>query len=87
MTSVAELGGRIRKWREYRKLSQRELAWRVGLNASCLCKIEFGQRGFSAELLGPIAEVLRIGVAKLYNTDPPRPGAAKKRARRRKGSR
>ena len=56
------LGGEhpIRVWREYRKLTQAELASRTGIRPAYLSQIEGGVRNGSISTLRAIAQVLKI---------------------------
>ncbi len=50
----------IRVWREHRRLTQRRLAERVGINTACLSQIETGKRTGSAKILRAIANALGV---------------------------
>ncbi|MEV6928729.1 helix-turn-helix transcriptional regulator [Dactylosporangium sp. NPDC051485] len=55
------LGAELRSWRERRGLSLAELAGRVFVGASLLCKVEKAQRTATAELIGACDAVLDAG--------------------------
>lgn len=63
-TSVADalLGGQspVRVWRQYRGLSQAELARRAGIAVSYLSNIETGVRSGSVDRLARIASALNV---------------------------
>ncbi len=50
----------IRVWREHRRLTQRRLAERVGINTAYLSQIETGKRTGSAKVLRAIANALGV---------------------------
>ncbi len=50
----------IRVFREYRGMTQRELATKVGVNAAYLSQIESGKRGGSTRILRAIANALNV---------------------------
>ena len=58
-------GGKVRSLRRTQKLSQAELARRLGISASYLNLIEHNRRPFTAELLVKMADVLPIDVKAL----------------------
>lgn len=64
-TLAKEFGQRLRKLREERSLSQRELAERTGLETAQVSRYERGLVMPNAENLIDIARFLRVGVAKL----------------------
>ena len=50
----------LRAWREHAKLTQAELAEKVGTNANMIGYLESGERGLSAKWLRRLAEPLGI---------------------------
>ena len=54
-------GNPIRVWREYRGLSQAELAAKAGISASYLSQLESGKRDGTVEVLSALA--VELGVA------------------------
>ena len=61
------LGGEhpVRVFRTYRKLTQKQLAAKAGINAIYLSQIERGRRTGSARLLAALARVLKVDVDNL----------------------
>lgn len=55
----------IRVWREYRELTQIELAKAVGISTPYLSQLEHGQRQASTKTLAKIGDKLRISIADL----------------------
>ena len=55
----------IRVWREYRGLSQSELATAAGISSSYLSQLETGKRTGTADVLNTLAGVLNIDLADL----------------------
>ena len=55
-------GNPIRVWREYRGLSQGELAARAGISPSYLSQLESGKRGGTTEVLSAIAAALDLTI-------------------------
>ncbi|BCH29143.1 transcriptional regulator [Mesorhizobium sp. L-8-10] len=53
---------KVRVWREYRKLSARELAEKAEISAAYLSQIESGARDGSFETIKKVAAALDIGV-------------------------
>lgn len=60
----------LKAWREYRKLTQAELATEVGTNANMIGYLESGERGLSAKWLRRLADALRISPGHLLDHDP-----------------
>ena len=60
----------LRAWREYRKLTQAELASEVGTNANMIGYLESGERGLSAKWLRRLADALKITPGHLLDHDP-----------------
>ncbi|MCP4427952.1 MAG: helix-turn-helix transcriptional regulator [Chloroflexi bacterium] len=52
----------LRIWREYRSLTQQELADQVGISKSYLSQIETGNRSGSANVLQRIAQALNVSL-------------------------
>ncbi len=68
------LGEYIRERRQGLRMSQRELARRIGLNAaSHLCDVENGFRQIGEEYLPKLAEVLEVSLVDLQDHDPRAP--------------
>ncbi len=60
----------LRAWREHRKLTQGELAEKVGTNANMIGYLESGERGLSAKWLRRLADALSITPGHLLDHDP-----------------
>lgn len=60
----------IRQWREYRNLTQEQLADRLEMTASFLSMLERGQRGYTQDTLEAIAYALQTDTASLIMRDP-----------------
>lgn len=58
--ALYEGGNPIRVWREYRGLSQSELAAKAGISASYLSQLEAGKRAGTTEVLSAIAAALDL---------------------------
>lgn len=68
------LGEFIRERRQALRMSQRELARRIGLNAaSHLCDVENGFRQIGEEYLPKLAETLEVSLVELQDHDPRAP--------------
>jgi DNA-binding XRE family transcriptional regulator len=52
----------IKVWREYRGLSQSQLAEAAGISVAYLSQLETGKRKGSTEVLGAIAKVLQLSL-------------------------
>ena len=72
MDDQAKNGGpnHLKAWREYRKLTQAELATKVGTNANMIGYLESGERGLSAKWLRKLADALQITPGHLLDHDP-----------------
>jgi transcriptional regulator with XRE-family HTH domain len=57
-------------WREFRKLTQEELAEKVGTTASQISMLETGDRGLSAKWLRRLAPALKTTPGHLLDHDP-----------------
>jgi transcriptional regulator with XRE-family HTH domain len=66
MARIGELGGFIREQRDQAQMSLRQLAQAAGVSNPYLSQVERGLRNPSAEILGRIAQGLRISAETLY---------------------
>lgn len=77
---VARIGPRepfrhyLREWREYRHLTQQQLADRLDTGKDQISRWESGKRGMSAEVIAALSEALDITPADLFR-DPNQPSA------------
>lgn len=55
-----EIGSRIRKYREERKISRTELAQTLGVTLSCISNWELGQNDPAADHLGDLCRALQV---------------------------
>jgi transcriptional regulator with XRE-family HTH domain len=60
----------LKQWREYRKLSQGELAKRVDTNANMILYLETGERGLSAKWLRRLSVALDTTPGMILSHDP-----------------
>lgn len=60
----------LKAWREFRGLTQQELANQVGTNANMIGYLESGERGLSAKWLRRLAIPLRTTPGHLLEHDP-----------------
>jgi len=58
----------IKVWREYRKLTQQQLAETVGISKPYLSQIETGKRMGTAEILSAIAKALDVSLDEVVTT-------------------
>lgn len=65
----------IKQWREYRNLTQAQLASRVGISEPHLSLIENGRRQYTQETLEALADALGTTAASLLMRDPSRDDA------------
>lgn len=63
----------IRQWRKFRKLTQEQLAERIGISPSYISKIEKGAKRYDQPFLEAAAQVLRCEPADLIIRDPTDP--------------
>jgi transcriptional regulator with XRE-family HTH domain len=72
MAIIDKNGGpnHLRAWREYRHLSQEELAGRVGTNQNMIGYLESGERGLSLKWLRRLAPALNTRPGWLADIDP-----------------
>ncbi|MFY9231655.1 MAG: helix-turn-helix transcriptional regulator [Candidatus Nanopelagicales bacterium] len=66
MARISDLGGFIREQRDGAQMSLRQLAQAAGVSNPYLSQVERGLRNPSAEILGRIAQGLRISAETLY---------------------
>ncbi len=59
----------IRVWREYRGLTQQQVAEAAGISKSYLSQLETGQRKGSAEVLARVAKALNVSLDDLVMPD------------------
>lgn len=55
----------IRVWREYRGMTQQELATKAGISKPYLSQLESGKRAGTTEVLSALAEALRLTLDEL----------------------
>jgi transcriptional regulator with XRE-family HTH domain len=60
----------LNEWREYRNLTQEQLAERVGMSVSNVSQLEQGRQGYSQEGLEALAEALQCEPGQLLTVDP-----------------
>ena len=60
-----EIGSRIRKYREERKISRGELAQTLGVTLSCISNWELGQNDPAADHLGDLCRALQVSPSEL----------------------
>lgn len=60
----------LKAWREHRKMTQADLASKVGTNANMIGYLEGGERGLSAKWLRRLADALEISPGHLLDHDP-----------------
>ena len=65
----------FRAWREFRSLTQEQLAERVGMSISSVSQIETGAQGFTDSTLRAFAEGLGVDPGDLLSHDPRVEGA------------
>ena len=58
--SLAQIGPRLKSWREKRSMTLAELSETTGISASTLSRLEAGKRAPNLELVVPIARALRL---------------------------
>ena len=66
MDICSVVGTNIRKARNSKKLSQEELAFKVGMDRSYLSEIENGHKNLSIVMLEQIATALDVKIASLF---------------------
>ena len=59
----------IRVWREYRGLTQQQVAEEAGISKPYLSQLESGQRKGSAEVLAAVARALNVSLDDLVNPE------------------
>src|SRR5215510_10726256 len=65
---LAEVGPRLRRFRERRDLTLTAVAAQTGISKSTLSRLESGQRRPSLELLLPLAELYHLPLDELVGT-------------------
>ena len=59
----------VKVWREYRQMSQQQLAQAAGISVPFLSQIETGKRKASTKVIGRLAIVLQVAVDDLLQSD------------------
>ena len=59
----------IRVWREYRQLTQQQLAAAAGISTPYLSQLESGKRAGKTEVLAAIAQALNVTLEDIVKTD------------------
>ncbi|MEZ4863425.1 MAG: helix-turn-helix transcriptional regulator [Caldilineaceae bacterium] len=57
----------IRVWREYRALTQQQLAEKIGISKPYLSQLESGKRKGTTDMLKTIAEALQVSIEELVD--------------------
>jgi transcriptional regulator with XRE-family HTH domain len=65
------VGKRIRELRKDRELTQAELAARIGIQQSDLCRMETGEYKVSLETLFKILKIFEMNVGEFFHEAPP----------------
>src|SRR5215471_19752492 len=65
------VGSRIRTLRKDRDLTQADLAARIGIQQSDLCRMENGEYKVSLETLFKILSIFQINIAEFFHEDSP----------------
>jgi DNA-binding XRE family transcriptional regulator len=60
--AILDGGNPVKAWREYRGLTQRQLAETVGISTPYLSQLETGKRKGATEVLSAIAEALGLSL-------------------------
>lgn len=60
----------LRQWREYRSLTQDDLAERLGTSKASISRIEAGQQAYTQDFLEACADALRTDPASLLMRNP-----------------
>jgi transcriptional regulator with XRE-family HTH domain len=60
----------LKEWRQYRDLTQEQLAERVGWSVGNISQLERGQQGYSDEGLAMLAEALNCTPGQILDVDP-----------------
>lgn len=63
-------GNYLKAWREYRSLTQQQLAESIGTTAAVISLLENGQRGLTATWLNRLAPPLKVTPGFLLDHDP-----------------
>ena len=71
MYDLKILGRNIRRWRQFRGLTQQELAAQVGLGKDTISRVELAkQRNIGSKHLISICELLDVTIEELFTKDP-----------------
>lgn len=73
---MAKAGQRLRTWREDAGLSQRDVAARLGIEQSTLCRIEQGRNQPGLQIAIRIEKLSKLPVAIWFTPKTPHPRAA-----------
>jgi DNA-binding XRE family transcriptional regulator len=65
--AILDGGNPIKVWREYRGMSQMEVAEMAGISIPYLSQLESGKRRGSTEVLGRIARALKLSLNDIVN--------------------
>jgi transcriptional regulator with XRE-family HTH domain len=65
----------IREWREFRNLTQEQLAERIGASNGAISQLERGLTAYTQPMLEALADALMCEPADLLMRDPTQPGA------------
>ncbi|MEE8143500.1 MAG: helix-turn-helix transcriptional regulator, partial [Planctomycetota bacterium] len=63
---MLEIGKQIKKLREQKRITGKDLAQRIGLSQSQMSRLEQGQRRIDTEILARIADALEVSPARFF---------------------
>ncbi len=67
--AILDGGNPIKVWREYRGMTQQQLADKAGISKPYLSQIETGKRTGKTEILSTLAKALDISLDEVVNTE------------------
>ena len=70
VASAVPIGQRISEWRRFRGISQVELAQRLQLNPSSVCRWEKGDNDPTSENIEAVAAALDLTMVEFYGSPP-----------------
>jgi transcriptional regulator with XRE-family HTH domain len=66
LMSMQPLGELVRKRRKELRMSQRELAEKIGIPFQRLCELEMGNKPYKPDIIEPLADALNMDVEDIY---------------------
>lgn len=69
INALADGENPIKVWREFRQLTQQQVAQKVGISVPFISQLETEKRNASADVMRKLASLLKVDIEDLFNSD------------------